>query len=92
MLTNTCTIRINVSLCLTYFLQKKSIVRVPSYYKDIKPLTKQTVYLEKWVMGPMGELITITLINEHSIKLMASDLLLWPEIGVSFSPHQGNFF
>lgn len=43
-------------------------------------------------MGPMGELITITLINEHNIKLMTSDLLLWPEIGVSFSPHQGIFF
>lgn len=91
-----CSFRINVCLCPNSFSANIYvyifIVRVPSYYKDNQPLTKQTIYLEKWVMGPMGEPIIITLLDEHNIKLMSSDLLLWPEIGVSFSPHQGSFF
>lgn len=30
-----------------------------------------------WIIGPMGEPTTITLLNGHSVKMTSNDLALW---------------
>lgn len=41
-------------------------------------------------MRPTAKLPTIILINEHRNKISPSDLLLYPQITASLSPHQGS--